>query len=121
MVTLNYMPGFGNDFETEALPGALPQGQNTSAALRLRPLRRAALRFALHRPARHQRALLALSHPARACASTAAAFHDASCPFWKIGTQCLDDHSVADWTVALEPDAHAPSGNRSISSMASAP
>ena len=21
-----YMPGFGNDFETEALPGALPQG-----------------------------------------------------------------------------------------------
>jgi len=26
---LNYMPGFGNDFETEALPGALPQGQNS--------------------------------------------------------------------------------------------
>jgi homogentisate 1,2-dioxygenase len=25
----NYMPGFGNDFETEALPGALPQGQNS--------------------------------------------------------------------------------------------
>ncbi len=23
-----YMPGFGNDFETEALPGALPQGMN---------------------------------------------------------------------------------------------
>jgi homogentisate 1,2-dioxygenase len=21
-----YMPGFGNDFETEALPGALPRG-----------------------------------------------------------------------------------------------
>lgn len=29
-MTLNgYMPGFGNDFETEALPGALPQGQNS--------------------------------------------------------------------------------------------
>jgi homogentisate 1,2-dioxygenase len=28
-VTLRYMPGFGNDFETEALPGALPQGQNS--------------------------------------------------------------------------------------------
>jgi homogentisate 1,2-dioxygenase len=27
--TLAYMPGFGNDFETEALPGALPQGQNS--------------------------------------------------------------------------------------------
>ena len=24
-----YMPGFGNDFETEALPGALPSGQNS--------------------------------------------------------------------------------------------
>jgi homogentisate 1,2-dioxygenase len=24
-----YMPGFGNDFETEALPGALPHGQNS--------------------------------------------------------------------------------------------
>jgi homogentisate 1,2-dioxygenase len=23
------MPGFGNDFETEALPGALPVGQNS--------------------------------------------------------------------------------------------
>ena len=23
------MPGFGNDFETESLPGALPQGQNS--------------------------------------------------------------------------------------------
>jgi homogentisate 1,2-dioxygenase len=28
-MTLHYMPGFGNDFETEALPGALPQGQNS--------------------------------------------------------------------------------------------
>lgn len=25
----DYMPGFGNDFETEALPGALPHGQNS--------------------------------------------------------------------------------------------
>ena len=25
----NYMSGFGNDFETEALPGALPQGMNS--------------------------------------------------------------------------------------------
>ena len=28
-VTPGYMPGFGNDFETEALPGALPVGQNS--------------------------------------------------------------------------------------------
>ncbi|MCB0339842.1 MAG: homogentisate 1,2-dioxygenase, partial [Bdellovibrionales bacterium] len=26
---LLYMPGFGNDFETESLKGALPQGQNS--------------------------------------------------------------------------------------------
>ncbi|MEM7303641.1 MAG: homogentisate 1,2-dioxygenase [Pseudomonadota bacterium] len=26
---LQYMPGFGNDFETESLPGALPQGRNS--------------------------------------------------------------------------------------------
>ena len=29
LITAGYMPGFGNDFETEALPGALPQGQNS--------------------------------------------------------------------------------------------
>lgn len=28
-IELNYMSGFDNDFETEALPGALPQGQNS--------------------------------------------------------------------------------------------
>jgi homogentisate 1,2-dioxygenase len=29
MTTPAYMPGFGNDFETESLPGALPQGRNS--------------------------------------------------------------------------------------------
>ncbi|MBC6442937.1 MAG: homogentisate 1,2-dioxygenase [Rhodobacteraceae bacterium] len=28
-ITEGYMPGFGNDFETEALPGALPVGRNS--------------------------------------------------------------------------------------------
>ena len=27
--SLRYMSGFGNDFQTEALPGALPQGMNS--------------------------------------------------------------------------------------------
>ena len=58
-----YLSGFGNGFETEALPGACPSAE-LAAALRLRPLRRAALRLALHRAARRQRALLALPHPA---------------------------------------------------------
>ena len=26
---IGYMPGFGNDFETESLPGALPVGRNS--------------------------------------------------------------------------------------------
>ncbi len=29
VLTPGYMPGFGNDFESEALPGALPQGMNS--------------------------------------------------------------------------------------------
>src|SRR6185436_19889745 len=28
-MSLKYMPGFGNDFETETLPGSLPQGRNS--------------------------------------------------------------------------------------------
>ena len=28
-MTHGYMSGFGNDFESEALPGVLPQGQNS--------------------------------------------------------------------------------------------
>ena len=28
-MAFTYMPGFGNDFETESLPGALPQGMNS--------------------------------------------------------------------------------------------
>jgi homogentisate 1,2-dioxygenase len=29
MSTLQYMSGFGNSFETESLPGALPVGRNS--------------------------------------------------------------------------------------------
>src|SRR6478672_3239300 len=28
-MAFSYMPGFGNDFETETLPGSLPQGRNS--------------------------------------------------------------------------------------------
>lgn len=28
-MAFSYMPGFGDDFETESLPGALPQGRNS--------------------------------------------------------------------------------------------
>ena len=58
-----YMSGFGNSFETEALPGALPIGMQLAAEGELRPLCRAALRLAVHGAAGDQPALLALSHP----------------------------------------------------------
>ena len=47
-------------------------GPELAAALRLRALCRAAFRLALHRAARHQRALLALPHPAERQARRAA-------------------------------------------------
>ena len=53
-VTPGYMSGFGNSFETEALPGALPIGPQFAATLRLRALRRTTLRLALHGAARQQ-------------------------------------------------------------------
>ena len=63
-ITPGYMSGFGNSFETEALPGALADRAQLAAALRLRALRRAAVRLAVHRAARQQRALVAVSDPA---------------------------------------------------------
>lgn len=36
--TLLYMSGFGNEFATEALPGALPVGQNNPQIVRIVPL-----------------------------------------------------------------------------------
>ena len=50
----DYLSGFGNGFESEALPGALPVGRNSPATVRLRPLRRAAQRFTVHRAPRPQ-------------------------------------------------------------------
>ena len=58
-----YMPGFGNDFETEALPGALPVGRNSPPAVRLWPVRRTALRVTLYGTAYDPRAKLVVPHP----------------------------------------------------------
>jgi homogentisate 1,2-dioxygenase (EC 1.13.11.5) len=44
-----YMPGFGNDFETEALPDALPQGMNSPQKGELRFVRGAAFWDRLYR------------------------------------------------------------------------
>ena len=61
---LAYLSGFGNGFETEALPGRAPGRAQFAAKMRLRALCRAAQRLAFHRAAGHQRTLLALPHQA---------------------------------------------------------
>ena len=53
-MAFSYMPGFGNDFETESLARLAAAGAELAAAAGLRPLCRAAFRLALHRAARHQ-------------------------------------------------------------------
>ena len=58
-----YMSGFGNGFETEALPGALPIGRNSPQKCAYGLYAEQLSRLALHRAAHHQRALLALPHP----------------------------------------------------------
>ena len=52
--TIEYLSGFGNEFATEALAGALPVGRNSPQRCALRPLRRAAERHRVHRAARRQ-------------------------------------------------------------------
>ena len=57
-----YMPGFGNDFETEAVEGALPIGQNSPQRCPYGLYAEQLSGFALHRAAHLERAVLALSH-----------------------------------------------------------
>ena len=59
-----YMPGFGNDFETEALPDALPQGQNSPQKCNYGLYAEQLSGTALHSAARPERADLVLSYPA---------------------------------------------------------
>ena len=61
---LAYQTGFGNEFATEALPGALPQGQNSPQRVAYGLYAGAAERHAVHRGAASESALVALSHPA---------------------------------------------------------
>ena len=59
-----YMPGFGNDFETEALEGALPIGQNSPQRCPYGLYAEQLSGSPVHRTARHQHALMAVSHAA---------------------------------------------------------
>ena len=60
---VTYQSGFGNEFATEAVAGALPQGQNSPQKVAVRPLCRASQRDAVHRAARDESPLVAVSHP----------------------------------------------------------
>jgi len=53
-LTPGYMSGFGNSFETEALPGALPMGRNSPQRCAYGLYARTTLRLAVHRAARQQ-------------------------------------------------------------------
>ena len=63
-VTPGYLPGFGNDFETEALPEALPRGQNSPQKCNYGLYAEQLVRHGLHRAPRPERAQLVLPHPA---------------------------------------------------------
>ena len=58
----HYLSGFGNEYASEALPGALPAGQNAPQRHPLGPLYRADFGHAVHRAARGKPPDVAVSH-----------------------------------------------------------
>ena len=62
---LSYQSGFGNEFATEALTGALPVGQNSPQRAPYGLVRRTAVGYRVHGAARRQPPLVAVPHPAR--------------------------------------------------------
>jgi homogentisate 1,2-dioxygenase len=86
-----YMPGFGNDFETEALPGALPFGQNSPQrpAYGLYAEQLSGSPFTAPRGI-NERSWLYRMRPS---VKHNGRFSKASFPFWKTAP-CLDDHDL---------------------------
>ena len=114
-ITPGYMTGFGNSFETEALPGALPIGRNSPQKMLLWTLRGAALRLAFYRAARGKRALLAL--PDWPSVKHSGRFEKIDIGLMEDGALCGGGHS--DRPIALGPDADCrTSRNRSSKACA---
>ena len=88
---LSYMPGFGNDFETESLPGALPQGQNSpqKCAYGLYAEQLSGSPFTAPR-GENERSWLYRIRPSVKHSGT---FKRAELPLWKTAP-CLDDHDM---------------------------
>ncbi len=89
---VRYMPGFGNDFETEALPGALPQGQNSPQKCNygLYAEQLSGSPFTAPRGTNERSWLYRIRPSVRHTRR----FSAASYPHWKTAP-CLDDHSLA--------------------------
>lgn len=90
-MSLSYMPGFGNDFETESLPGALPQGQNSpqKCAYGLYAEQLSGSPFTAPR-GENERSWLYRIRPSVKHSGT---FERIDLPFWKTAP-CLDDHDM---------------------------
>ncbi|HET7412967.1 MAG TPA: homogentisate 1,2-dioxygenase [Pararhizobium sp.] len=95
-----YMPGFGNDFETESLPGALPQGQNSPQrpAYGLYAEQLSGSPFTAPRGLNERSWLYRMRPSVRHTGR----FSPASFPHWKTAP-CLDDHSLALGQLRWDP------------------
>ncbi len=84
-----YMPGFGNDFETEALPGALPTGQNSPqrTAYGLYAEQLSGSPFTAPRGANERSWLYRI----RPSVKHTPRFKKTALPYWKTGP-CLGEH-----------------------------
>ena len=85
-----YMPGFGNDFETEALPGVLPDGQNSPqhCAYGLYAEQLSGSPFTAPRGT-NERSWL---HRMRPSVKHTSRFKQIDFPFWKTAP-CVDQHN----------------------------
>ncbi len=101
---LKYMPGFGNDFETESLPGALPQGQNSPqrCAYGLYAEQLSGSPFTAPRGINERSWLYRI----RPSVKHSGRFTPIENAHWKSAPN-LDDHELPIGPVALESDADA--------------
>jgi homogentisate 1,2-dioxygenase len=86
-----YMSGFGNDFETEAIEGSLPKGQNSpqTCAFGLYAEQLSGSPFTAPRGLNERSWLYRI----RPSVNHTGSFAPASYPFWKTAP-CLEDHSL---------------------------
>lgn len=91
-ILAGYMPGFGNDFETEALAGALPHGQNSPqrCAYGLYAEQLSGSPFTAPRGINERSWLYRI----RPSVKHTGRFTKTDVPFWKTAP-CLDEHDLA--------------------------